>query len=850
MKTLLHLITLRHLLNERSRTLLTILGVGLGVSVYLAIRLANQSILSSFHESIDSISGKATLQIQGESIGFDENFIKKIRKQPGISHLAPLIETLVGIEEFPGKTLRVLGIDPLAEKAIRKYHLNSEGERSDLFLVLLDPSSILLTKKFMEQYRLKLGESITLLHNQKKHLMTIKGALEPLGPAKAQGGYLAFMDISTAQWVFNKLGKLDRIDLITDPNIPVEKVQKDLQDLLPPHLLVQRPKSRRIQVEGMLRSFQLNLNMTGGIALLVALFLVHNTMTLAVAKRRKEIGMLRAIGVTKNQVLALMTMEGIILGGLGSVLGLGLGLILAQGTLQVVSKTVSSLYIPHQGESLFLSPTLILEAMLIGLGVSLLSVLAPAFEASRTQVRETLQSGFFEKKPTFTIGLRTFLGLIFIPSAFYLAFQENLVGSSYNGYLSAFILLLGSVFLVPALASTFYHLVAKTRRAPSLFSLALTNINASLQRTSSAVTPLLVALALMIGILIMVTSFRKTVEQWIHETIRADLMVVSPSWGLQGSNASLPEEIVENLEGFPGVLATDGYREIRIHIRGEPVNLVARDLEVHNRFSRYLFLEGDSSSLLEAARKGEGLLLSETLSNRLNIKKDDTLALNTPTGTVELPVIGVFYDYSTDGGRILMDRRIYRRYWPQDNRVNVIALYLSPLISSEEFRRAMNAKTVGTSFATINNQELRAGVLEVFDQTFAITYAMELIALLIGLLGIFNTLLTSILDRKRELGILRAIGMSKTQLVKMILMEGASIGLIGALLGGGAGIGLSWILVEVINKQAFGWTIHFSPFPSFLIVIFLLVLLTAVLASLFPAKRALAIKISEAVHYE
>jgi putative ABC transport system permease protein len=354
----------------------------------------------------------------------------------------------------------------------------------------------------------------------------------------------------------------------------------------------------------------------------------------------------------------------------------------------------------------------------------------------------------------------------------------------------------------------------------------------------------------MVGILVMVHSFRKTVEHWIQETIRADLVVVPAAWEMQGSEASLPEERIEELARLPGVLAADGYREIRINLGEEPVLLVARDLTIHNRFSQYLFLKGDSHQILEAASRGEGLLISEPLSLRFRLHRGDTLPLETPNGHLALPILGIFHDYSTDGGRLLMDRKLYRHYWPHDNRISVVALYLAPDTTPEETREALLQHPLGNQMATINHRDLKEGILNIFDQTFAITYALELIAMVVGVLGIFNTLLTSILERKRELGILRAIGMSRLQLVIMILYEGGFIGIIGCLLGGSAGMGLSWLLIAVINKQAFGWTIHFEPFPDLLGIICLLVLIIAILASLIPARRAMALQIAEAVHYE
>jgi putative ABC transport system permease protein len=365
-------------------------------------------------------------------------------------------------------------------------------------------------------------------------------------------------------------------------------------------------------------------------------------------------------------------------------------------------------------------------------------------------------------------------------------------------------------------------------------------------RNAVTVSALMIGLAIMIGVVVMVHSFRETVEVWVNDTVMADLVVVPPAWlhGKQIGQASraLPAAWLPVLQSIDGVAAVDTYRDVQVIAQGQPVVLVSRDLRLHAQRSRYLMVEGDSTTVLMRAAETGGVLLSEVLANRLGLRVGGTVTIVTPKGEQTVPIGGIFYDYATDGGKMVMDRTFYRRLW-DDDRVTVFALYLVPGANSEQIRQSIiRGLTSGQERMMppmiIRNKELRQEILNIFDRTFVLTYVLEAIAIFVAVLGIVNTLVTSVLERRRELATLQAIGASTKQVERLVLWEAVYLGMLGAILGIVGGLALAWVLIAVINKQSFGWTIRMTIPISVLLQAVVLAITAAWLAGYFPARWA------------
>jgi len=365
-------------------------------------------------------------------------------------------------------------------------------------------------------------------------------------------------------------------------------------------------------------------------------------------------------------------------------------------------------------------------------------------------------------------------------------------------------------------------------------------------RNAVTVSALMVGLSIMIGVAVMVRSFRDTVEIWVDETVMADLIVAPQSW-LQGKQAgqasrALPGTWRSTLSAIDGIAAVDTLREVYVDVAGQPVALVSRDLRLHAQRSRYLMLHGDSSAALQRAAETGGILLAEVLANRLRLREGGKVTITTPAGLTPVSVEGIFYDYATDGGKMVMDRTWYQRQW-HDDRVTVFSIYLDAGADAEHVRQSIVTHVAGLDGVTvpplvIRNRELRQEILEIFDRSFVLTYVLEAIAVLVAMLGIVNTLVTAVLERRREFATLRAIGAGTRQVERLVLWEAAYLGLIGAVLGIVGGLLLALVLIHVINKQSFGWTIQMTVPGGVILQAVGLALTAALVAGYWPARWA------------
>ncbi len=880
MLPLLKLITLRHIVTEKTRTLLTLTGIVLGVALFVSVRLANESILYTFRETINAVAGKTTLQITRDDAGLDETALALVRNEPGVVAAAPVLQTLVAIGPASGlasdglgrggiggaaaphgppqvnnlqEPLLVMGVDPFSETPFRDYSFSLDSNKEkDLLDYLLDPQTLFLTESFARAHGYSNGSTIRLLVDDQILEFTVRGLLESEGTPKAMQGNFAMMDIATYQWRFGRVGRLDRIDLITQEGINLQEMIQRLSAKLPQGTVVDRPQRRGAQVERILAAFQLNLTALSAIALLVALFLMYNTMTMAVVRRRTEIGVLRCLGVSANAILGLFIAEAFTLGFIGGLVGVPVGWFLSQWALQAMGQTVTALYAPVIVKNVIMRPSILMEGLALGCVVALVAGVVSVREATRVVPREVLHRGSEEASRRLSYIKTSFIGILLLLSALFFSQLPPIGLKPIFGYTSALFLLLGFACLVPLTTVLLHSLIHRLPLSWTSTELKLSSnsLVSTLGRSSLAVTAILTGLAMMGGMMIMIHSFRATVGAWINQTVSADLFVIPAARSVSGLEAKMSEKVLEELSAIPGIQAIDPFQALKIHLKNEQVTLAVRDLEVVKNHSHLLMVNGNAQETMkQALEKGE-VLVSEPLAFRQGIKRGDHLNLQTPTGPVSVIVAGVFYDYTTDGGRILMDRRLFMQHW-QEDRITTLAVYLQPEVNPEAVRQDILKHLRKTHrLIIISNRELRTEIINIFDQTFAITYALEVIAVMVAILGVMNTLLTTILERRRELAVLRVLGSTQTQMRKIILYEALLISLVGITLGLGASFLLSQILIYVINRQSFGWTILFYPSWIGLTRAALFVLLASLLSAYLPARRASKIRLTEALLYE
>lgn len=840
----------RSLAADPVRSLITVLGVALGVAVVLAIRLANDGILASFTRSLNHVAGRTALEVRAGEIGLDENLFPLIREMPGVRQAAPVLQSMVPVSGRPGEALLTLGVDVLADGGLREYR-GPTPQIAEPLRLLTEADAILLTERYARTAGLAVGDRIRLVTPAGPRGFTVRGLLAEWGPARGLEGRVAVLDIAAAQVAFGRLGRLDRVDLVLESSADADRVAAALRSALPPGTSVTRPEARSAQVEQMLAAFQLNLSVLSLVALFVGMFLLYNTLAVSVVRRRRQFGIWRAVGLSRARLVLAVTAEGLLVGLAGSALGVAVGLLLARGALAAMSRTVSQLYAFVQPGAVHLSAPLILEGLVLGTGVAALSALVPALEAGAASPRDNLSPAVLERRhrPWAAGGA----GLALAAAAFGLSRLPPLGGRPLLGYAAALLVLLGVACLAPAAIRLFQGALVRVTGGTRWLaaSLAAASLGRGLRRNGVSVGAMAVSLAMLVSVSTMVVSFRRTVEVWIQQTIQADLYLSPVGRMIRGADARMPREVLDRLRGIPGVAEAGGFRAVRVEDgQGGTYLLGGGDLDLLARRGHLSFRRGEPAAVLAEARQTGGLVVTEVFAERYGVREGDEVAVPAPDGLRRLRVAGVYYDYTTEGGLAVMDAALFARLWG-DAWLNSVAIYLVPGAEVSRVRAAiLNRLEAPEDVLLLTNVALRQRVLEIFDQTFAITYALEAIALLVAALGVLNTLLASVLERKREIGILRSLGFTRGGIRRTILWEAGCMGVLATLLGILAGLGLSLILIHVINKQSFGWTIQFS-FPGRLLAEYALLTLTAsCLAGVSPAWTASRLPIAEAVRYE
>lgn len=840
---------LRRLRKEKLRALATVLGVALGIAVVLAVRMANQSSVRSFETALEMVAGKTSLEIVGSGQGLREDRLLELDWLEQYGQISPVIEGEARASLPSGTTewLKILGVDILRDETLRDYRLVRFADRQQSptpreFLQLLsDPGAIVLTQKLARRHNLDLGSGLDLDIGDRRETLTVRGLLLDRGPARALYGTFALMDIAAAQWLFGRLGRIDRVDLQLKPEISIDGAEAAIAARLPEGLAVQRPSRRGRQVEKMLEAFHFNLTALSHIALLVGLFLIYNTVSLSVITRRQEVGILRAVGGSRRQVAGLFLAEAGLLAALGCSLGILLGGWLARGALGLTGATLDRLYIRSAAEPVSLGPEHLVLAFGVGIPLALLAALLPALEASRVAPTEAVRGADRVESRIRLSWRQRWLPPILSALAVGLACLDSVDGLPLFGYAAC----LATVFAVAFLVPVVLHFSGRagswlTRRRTGVEALlANANLSGSIPRISISVAALAVSLSMLTAIAVMIGSFRETVQYWVEQTLRADLFVAPATRSNVYSESTLSPEVVRLISTNPRVAAVDPFTSFNIDYQDRRVLLGSGDFDVHLSRSGLLFkAPRQGRSAMRAAIGEDAAVVSESFALRHRKAVGDRLVLNTDQGQRAFRVAAVYYDYSSDQGVVVLDRSTFRKYYGE-RPPRSLAVYLKEGLDPERVRSEMLAGLPPQSRLFVHtNASLRAEVLRIFDNTFTITYALEIIAVAVAILGVATTLVTLILDRKPELALLRWAGAEQRQIRKMVIIEASLLGAVSQGLGVVAGILLSLILVFVINVQSFNWTIQFHLPAGFLLQSSLLILLATTLSGIYPAYRA------------
>ncbi|MEQ8819861.1 MAG: FtsX-like permease family protein [Sumerlaeia bacterium] len=835
-----------YLRHERGRTLLTILGVALGVAVLVAIDLANESAVASFKRTVSDVAGRATLTVRGNGAGIDPALTRTLAKAEGVEAVAPLIEGTATFVPAEGstETLTLLAVDLLApggEEEVRdlSFQLAENVGFTDL---LTSPGAMIFAEGFLNRAGLALGERTRLRVLGLETEVFVAGVVRGSTYAEALGGNVAVMDLGNADLLLRRGGRLDRIDLITTEGLPTATIQDRLARLLPPTVSIERPEARSTQVDNMLAAFRFNLGALGHISLLVGAFLIYNTMSIAVVRRREVIGTLRALGISRRRVRWAFLAEGLLMGAVGGVLGIVGGIGLAAALLDTVSAAISINFVQTNAESLALSPGKLLFALGLGMATALAAAWGPAAEASATPPANTMRRGSLEHTLRPRSRWRLALGLASLLAGAGLLFLDPRPGLPIEGYAASLAFVVAFLCAVPGLLDG----LSRAAKAPyaRLFGaeglLAISSTQSSLGRASVAIGGLMLGLGMTISVSVMVASFRDTVVVWMQQVLQADLYVSPRAPSAVARAEPMDAALADRIEALDGVAFVDPFRTRRMDLMGAPAFLGAGRLEAA-RFSNEDIYGRPMAEVLREAKANDQLIVSEAFARKRGLERGDTVAVPTPGGLREFVIASVYYDYSSEQGYAIMDRELYLQLF-DDPLIDSVAVYLKDGADPGAARRAIEgaAAELGTvpPLRISANSELRGYALEAFDRTFGVTYVLQFIAIIVAVLGVATTLFAQILDRADEILALRYVGASKGRVAKMIALESALLGFVGVVLGVASGLALSWILTKVIMIQSFGWTIQYE-IPWLLIGQIALVVFGATLAaSVLPAREA------------
>ena len=820
----------RYLTRHGWQTWLSIIGIALGVAVVIAVDLANESARRGFRLSVQRVTGPATHQIEAASGHIPDALYARLRTEHGLERATPVIDAPIRIGE---RSLTLLGLDLIAAATMRTgIAAAANADPAGLVALLTEPNTLALSAADARELGVSAGDSVQIEVGQTAAAMRVAAVLADRGDGPGRGlGGLAVTDIATAQEVLGRLGDIERVDLILD-----DAAAAALAAALPAGLRLSPTAQRANVLEQMTRAFHTNLTAMSLLAMLVGGFIVYNTMTFAVLQRRALLGTLRMLGVTRAQMFLLVLTEALILALIGGLLGILAGIAVGAGLVQLVTRTINDIYFQLDVRNLHLDPLSLIKGAGLGLGVTLIAALGPALEAARSQPRDVIRRTLVERRgqrllPWLAAGgaVVTLLGAALV----------QVSGRSMGlGFAALFLVIVGVSLTIPLLVRAFA--AATTPLLGGLFGiegrLAARGITASITRSGLAVAALAVAVAATVGVGIMIGSFRTSVAQWLEHTLTSDIYVAADTEA--GRGADLPPSLATRLAALPSVVGVSQGRRARVETRDGPVLTLALEAS-YGQPRGFQFKGATADDLWPRWHAGDLVLVSEPYAYHHRVGVGDRLELFTTRGWRGFEIGGVFQDYGSDSGMLMLARPVYAALW-DDPSVSSFGIVLDNDADADASRRDIEAllATFDQPIAIQTNRAIRTLSLAVFDRTFTITKVLRLLAIGVAFVGILSALMALELERSKDYAVLRATGLTRGQLRKLILLQTSAMGIAAGLLAIPLGLAMGALLIQVINLRSFGWTMPMQITAETLLSGVLLAWFAAVIAGLYPAQRA------------
>jgi putative ABC transport system permease protein len=859
---------------------LAIVGIALGVAVVISIDLAMESSLNAFDQAGKAFSGVATHRIVAGDGGLDEKLYRRLRVDEGIQKLSPVVNGYVFVSKQADSGFNLIGIDPFIEKSFQSIWQTRQNQNTSAGLLtrlLTEPDTALISEQTASRLSLNIEDDLTIDTDHGERRLKIIGLLSPNNAVSEQVlSRLIITDIATAQEVLEMFGRLSSIEVLIDKHqpdaAPSRAIAKPVPDrlaaytpsleiirkVLPGNALLVEAESQSQAMREMTRAFSINLKALGLLSLLVGMFLIYNTMTFLVMQRRRLIGSLRSIGVTRRQIFKLIIGEALLLAAIGTLIGIVLGIALGQGLLYLISGTINAIYFRIDAASLMITPLQLGKGALLGITATLLAVLPPAFEATRISpvtvlVRSQLESGIRQLIKTANL-----VSGVFILGGMALALWSG--KSIALGLTSIFVLLFGFAMMTPALTLIFMNLIGHVfgRLSGILVRLPVRMVSAEISRTGVAIAALMIAVSATIGMDLMINSFRQTVADWLQTSLRADLYVSLPGEKMPGVRAGEDQRLKAKLAELQGVKMLSSVLHTDIVTAKEGVSAGAA---AENDFTKvavfelneksrqgFIFKHKTDNKLWDRFENQQTVIVTEPYAYHHNVKVGDKIRLQTDRGSEPFEVIGIYADYSGDQGHLAMSRRNYRHYWP-DLGYSGIGVYAKDGVDLQQLENQIK-KLLTAQQLVQSDQAIYKASMDVFEQTFTITETLRWLSAAIAFVGVFSALMALQFERTRQLGILRAIGVTSGQLAVLITGETGLMGLVAGLIAIPVGYIVAYMLIFVIYQRSFGWTMAFHFNPGVIYQGLALALIAATLAGIFPALKMAQTKPAEALRSE
>lgn len=833
-------------------TLLTVAGVALGTGVYIAIELSAASLKVSLRQTVDRVAGKTQLEISAGEAGFPEEVVDRVRAVGEVRAAQPVIEVIARPSGMDESSIMVLGVDFLGDRSLRDWDFDDDDVLDDPLIFLAQPDSICLTEEFARRHRLEREGTIALETGQGVRTFTIRGLIKPEGPATAFGGNVALMDLYAAQYAFSRGRRFDRIDVLLRDDVPLEAGQAALRGALGPGFSVDTPQRRGAQMEVLIANFAFSMSLSSWQAIFIAVFLIFNVFAVAAARRRREIGILRSLGVPRGTVLRLFLAEGAILGACGAIAGIGAGRVLAAGVTRFFIQLTEVAYgLTHSTPVLVPSARVLATGAFIGIASAIAAAFFPARAAAVLPPVEALAKGRFLRTREGVNRLRLAAGVLTVAATAIVVatVARKGMGGAVAGLLLANV---AALLLAPSLIRPMVRMLRPL--FGKLFGpegeIAADALAQAPRRTSATVMALMVSVAFVLSMAGLSTSFRRSYMAWIDGALNADFYVTG-SERFWSKSYLLPPEFTGEIEAIPGVRWVEPFRGIHLDFRGKRPVLGSLPLAKTYRRLDPRVVRGDRDAMIDRMGRGEGIVISDNFARLFGVDVGQTMTLDTPTGPMTLPVLGVVEDFSSDQGTVFIDRATYVERW-KDEGVDMFDILLHPGADrarvEREIRERLGGKT--SRLFVMTAEEFKGTITKLLDQFFALSLIQLAIALLVAVLGITNTLVISVAERRRELGILKALGTERRQVFGLVVLEALGIAICGGASGYLLGTWLMRYSLDVITASNTGWSLPFAfPWGMAAGLAPLLVAVT-VLAALYPARTALAVSAAEALEFE